>query len=62
MLVPPGDDAALADALTRLAGDPALRARLGAAARATVATRLGWDRAARSFEEAYAAAAALDAR
>jgi len=62
ILVPPGDAAALAGALTRLAGDPALRARLGAAARNTVATRLGWDRAARAFEEAYAAAAALDAR
>ncbi|MFC6598849.1 glycosyltransferase [Kitasatospora paranensis] len=33
LLVPPGDPAALAAALGRLAGDPALRARLGAAAR-----------------------------
>jgi len=40
--VPPGDAAALADALARLAADPALRARLGAAARRqAVAT---WDR------------------
>ena len=34
MLVPPGDAAALAAALTRLLGDPGLRDRLGAAASA----------------------------
>jgi glycosyltransferase involved in cell wall biosynthesis len=34
LLVPPGDPAALAAALSRLAGDPALRRRLGAAGRA----------------------------
>jgi glycosyltransferase involved in cell wall biosynthesis len=61
-LVPPADAAALAEALARLAADPARRARLGRAARATVEARLGWDRAARAFEEGYAAAAALDAR
>lgn len=36
-LVPPGDDAELADRLTRLAKDPALRERMGAAARARAA-------------------------
>jgi glycosyltransferase involved in cell wall biosynthesis len=62
ILVPPGDAAALAVALARVAGDPALRERLGAAARATVRERLSWERAARTFEESYAAAAALDPR
>ena len=33
LLTPPGDAAAIADALARLAADPALRARLGAAGR-----------------------------
>ena len=40
--VPAGDAGALADALARLAADPALRARLGAAARRQAATT--WDR------------------
>jgi glycosyltransferase involved in cell wall biosynthesis len=37
LLYPPGDRAALADGLVRLAQDPALRQRLGAAARQSVA-------------------------
>jgi glycosyltransferase involved in cell wall biosynthesis len=44
LLVPPGDDDALADALERLAGDPALRARLGAAGRDTVLRDFDVDR------------------
>jgi glycosyltransferase involved in cell wall biosynthesis len=36
LLVPPDDPQALADAIVRLAGEPALRARLGAAGRAQV--------------------------
>jgi glycosyltransferase involved in cell wall biosynthesis len=43
LLVPAGDAHALASALGRLAGDAALRARLGAAARAT-AERFEWSR------------------
>ncbi|MCK6449821.1 MAG: glycosyltransferase family 4 protein [Alphaproteobacteria bacterium] len=41
LLVPPREPAALADALARLAGDAALRARLGAAARLLAEQRFG---------------------
>ena len=40
-LVPPGDDQALAAAIERLAADGALRERLRANARRTVAARFG---------------------
>jgi phosphatidyl-myo-inositol dimannoside synthase len=62
VLVEEKDAAGLAAALARLAGDPALRKRLGTTARAMVTRRLSWDQAALTFEESYAAAAALDAR
>jgi glycosyltransferase involved in cell wall biosynthesis len=39
LIVPPRDPAALAGAIVRLADDPALRSRLGAAARAGAARR-----------------------
>ena len=39
LLVPPGDAAALADALTLLAGNPALRQKMGAAGRAKAVSR-----------------------
>ncbi|MBS1868688.1 MAG: glycosyltransferase family 4 protein [Actinobacteria bacterium] len=42
-LVPPGDAAALHDALTRLLADPAARERLASAARAAAATTYAWD-------------------
>jgi phosphatidyl-myo-inositol dimannoside synthase len=61
-LVPPGDAPALAAALRELLADDVQRGRLGAAARDTAVARLGWDAAARAFEECYAEAAALDAR
>jgi glycosyltransferase involved in cell wall biosynthesis len=42
-LVPPGDSAALHDALARLLADPAARDRLGAGAREAAATTHSWD-------------------
>jgi glycosyltransferase involved in cell wall biosynthesis len=43
LLVPPGDVAAMAAALTQLRDDPAVRERLSAAARATAETHFSWD-------------------
>ena len=47
LLVPPASPDAVARATLRLLGDPALRARMGDAARAEVERSLNWDRAAR---------------
>jgi glycosyltransferase involved in cell wall biosynthesis len=47
LLCPPGDTAALAEALLRLEGDPALRNRLGRAARALVVRDHTWEGVAR---------------
>jgi glycosyltransferase involved in cell wall biosynthesis len=55
--VPVGDAGALADALRRIAGDDALRARLGAAARER-AGRYTWERAAAALRPLLAKAAA----
>jgi glycosyltransferase involved in cell wall biosynthesis len=52
LLVPPGDPAALAAAIRRLLEDPALAARLAAAARAAVA-EYGWDRRAARLEALF---------
>ena len=54
LLTPPGDGAALGDALARLARDPALCARLVAAGRRVV-DAYGWDTAAAAHEDAYRA-------
>jgi glycosyltransferase involved in cell wall biosynthesis len=62
LLVPPGDAAALAEALRRLAAEPETRERLGREARRRAEGRMSWRAAARAFEESYAQAAALDAR
>ncbi|HLW72298.1 MAG TPA: glycosyltransferase family 4 protein [Candidatus Binataceae bacterium] len=43
LLCPPGDVAALADALERLAADPGLRRKLGMAARAAMLADRSWD-------------------
>lgn len=53
LLVPPGDAAALGAALARVAGDPALRARLGASARAFVRPRFGADEYANAVADLY---------
>lgn len=53
ILVPPADPLALAEAMTRLADDPALRARLGAGGPA-VAGRFTWAASARRHLEFYA--------
>ena len=54
LVVPPRDGAALARALSTLAGDPALRASTGRAARAAAVTRFGIDRLHASFADFYA--------
>lgn len=51
LLVTPGDDEALAQALATLAMDPALRARLGAAGRETVMREFDVDRNAASLAD-----------
>ena len=57
LLVPPGDAVALADALARLAADPSLRRRLGAAARRRVAEAFDVDRSAERLCALFAAQA-----
>ena len=57
LLVPPGDPEALAGALTRLAGDPSLRRRLGAAARRRALERYDQVAVARRSLSTYLAVA-----
>jgi glycosyltransferase involved in cell wall biosynthesis len=52
-LVPPGDPAATARAIARLAEDPVLRAVIGAANRARAEARLSWERVADRHLELY---------
>ena len=52
-VVPPRDARALAQALTQLAADPALRARAGSAAQARAVCRFGLDRLYASFSHFY---------
>ncbi len=53
LLVPVGDTAAIADALARLAADPALRTRLGQAGRATVLARFTLERMVSAYADLY---------
>jgi glycosyltransferase involved in cell wall biosynthesis len=53
LLVPTRDPEALARAIDTLLGDPALRERLGRAARARVLERFRWSRAASALVEVY---------
>jgi hypothetical protein len=52
LLVPPGEVQPLADALLRLLGDPALRARMGESGRAR-SVEFGWDRIGARVEAYY---------
>jgi glycosyltransferase involved in cell wall biosynthesis len=56
LLVPPRDPAALRAAIERLLEDPALRTRLGAAARERARERFSWEAATRATLEAYRSA------
>ncbi|MER7577280.1 glycosyltransferase family 4 protein [Streptomyces sp. NPDC126514] len=64
LAVPPGDPGALAAGLSRLLGDPGLRARLGRAGRERVLARFTWARAAEGtvahYREAIARSTATD--
>ncbi len=53
MLVPPGDARALADAMRRIIAEPDTRARLGAAARATVVERFEAKTQSHVLEDAF---------
>jgi glycosyltransferase involved in cell wall biosynthesis len=59
LLVPPGDAAALARALRRVIGDPALAVRLAAGSRAAAARLREWPAAAAEWEAACGRLAAL---
>ena len=54
LLVPPGDPAALADALERVLFEPGLATRLGEAARARSGEHASWAQVAEQFEAALA--------
>ena len=53
LLVAPGDPQALGQALARISADPALRDRMGAAARAHVGDAFGADRLVRDIDDLY---------
>ncbi len=53
LLVPPGEPAALAEAVVTLLEDEALRRRLGTAARAVAVERYSWSSIAERLAEVY---------
>jgi glycosyltransferase involved in cell wall biosynthesis len=55
LLIPPGDAAALAEAVVAILEDAALGRRLGMAARATVMERYRMDRIVRQYADLYSA-------
>lgn len=59
LVVPERDPGAIATALRALLADPDAGRRIGAAGRALVRDRFGWDRAAAKFETAYGRALAF---
>ncbi|HXC78509.1 MAG TPA: glycosyltransferase family 4 protein [Candidatus Acidoferrum sp.] len=62
LLVPPADPALLASALDRLARDPALAARLGAAGERRVRAAFGWPEIMKSWAECYGTPGATQSR
>ena len=61
LLVPPEQPEAIADAVLRLLGDDALRARMGVAGREAALARFDAERAADVYVQAYEAALAYAA-
>jgi len=59
IVVPERDGAAIAEAMRRLIGNPALARQMGAAGRTVVREHFGWERAAERFEAAYSRALAF---
>jgi glycosyltransferase involved in cell wall biosynthesis len=62
LLVPQKDPGRLAEAVSTLLGDAALRAEMGAAARRKIEQELNWPHIARMFESIYRAASARRTR
>jgi len=58
LLVPPADPQALANAIERVAGDPALAKRLADAGRARLRTHFSWDVITRRWDAVYSAISA----
>jgi glycosyltransferase involved in cell wall biosynthesis len=61
VLVPPGDPAAVADAVVDALGDERRRAAMGAAARELAVERYGWEHVAAELVQIYDAVAGREA-